>query len=136
MATIDQRTLADGRTRAVYHRDLHIHLLPPFRKFILRDKRPAHTQGRMGPRQREAGWPVEVTGILDSWMHDITQVDRHVFIVTYGCHVGSEAPVVVSGAQGIGPVQQGRVKPKLTGVHRTESTSGGKQRSPFSATEQ
>lgn len=34
--------------------------------------------------------------ILDSWMYHITQVDRHVFIVTYGCHVNSHTPLVVS----------------------------------------
>ncbi|WP_028649995.1 NUDIX domain-containing protein [Nocardiopsis sp. CNT312] len=46
--------------------------------------------------EEETGWPVRVTGILDSWMYHITQVDRHVFIVTYGCRVDSKAPVVVS----------------------------------------
>ncbi|MEU4281016.1 NUDIX domain-containing protein [Nocardiopsis dassonvillei] len=46
--------------------------------------------------EEETGWPVQVTEILDSWMYHITQVDRHVFIVTYGCHVDSQAPVVVS----------------------------------------
>ncbi|MCY9782543.1 hypothetical protein KIK06_01400 [Nocardiopsis sp. EMB25] len=29
-------------------------------------------------------------------MFHVTQVDRHVFIVTYGCHVEFHAPVVVS----------------------------------------
>lgn len=28
--------------------------------------------------------------------YHITQVDKHVFIVTYGCHADSDAPVVVS----------------------------------------
>jgi mutator protein MutT len=46
--------------------------------------------------EEETGWPVRVTEILDSWIYHITQVDRHVFIVTYGCHVDSLAPDVVS----------------------------------------
>ncbi|MFE1396456.1 NUDIX domain-containing protein [Nocardiopsis dassonvillei] len=46
--------------------------------------------------EEETGWPVTVTQILDSWMYHITQVDKHVFIVTYGCRVDSDAPVVVS----------------------------------------
>ena len=46
--------------------------------------------------EEETGWPVQVAGILDSWMYHITQVGRHVFIVTYGCRVDSQAPVVVS----------------------------------------
>ncbi|RKS10264.1 mutator protein MutT [Nocardiopsis sp. Huas11] len=46
--------------------------------------------------EEETGWPVQVAGTLDSWMYHITQVDRHVFIVTYGCRVDSQASVVVS----------------------------------------
>lgn len=46
--------------------------------------------------EEETGWPVTVTRILDSWMYHITQVGKHVFIVTYGCHVDSDAPVVAS----------------------------------------
>ncbi|GHC95378.1 NUDIX hydrolase [Nocardiopsis terrae] len=46
--------------------------------------------------EEETGWPVRVVEILDSWIYHITQVDRHVFIVTYGCRVDSHAPVVVS----------------------------------------
>ncbi|OLT24939.1 NUDIX hydrolase [Nocardiopsis sp. CNR-923] len=46
--------------------------------------------------EEETGWPVRVAEILDSWMYHITRVDRRVFIVTYGCHVDSHAPVVVS----------------------------------------
>ncbi len=46
--------------------------------------------------EEETGWPVQVVEILDSWMYHIIQVDRHVFIVIYGCHVDSQAPVVVS----------------------------------------
>ncbi|NYH54033.1 mutator protein MutT [Nocardiopsis arvandica] len=46
--------------------------------------------------EEETGWPVQVTEILDSWIYHITQADRHVFIVTYGCRVASQTPVVVS----------------------------------------
>lgn len=46
--------------------------------------------------EEETGWPVEVAAILDSWIYHVTQVDRHVFIVTYGCRVDSRTPVVVS----------------------------------------
>lgn len=46
--------------------------------------------------EEETGWPVRVAEILDSWMYHIAQTDRHVFIVTYGCHVESHAPVVIS----------------------------------------
>ncbi|WP_039831507.1 NUDIX hydrolase [Nocardiopsis valliformis] len=46
--------------------------------------------------EEETGWTVQVGEILDSWIYHITQVDRHVFIVTYGCHVSSDAQVMVS----------------------------------------
>jgi 8-oxo-dGTP pyrophosphatase MutT (NUDIX family) len=35
----------------------------------------------------ETGWIVEVGPILDSWMYYIDQVERNVFIVTYGAHL-------------------------------------------------
>jgi 8-oxo-dGTP pyrophosphatase MutT (NUDIX family) len=35
----------------------------------------------------ETGWVVETGPILDSWMYVIDQVERNVFIVTYGCHL-------------------------------------------------
>ncbi len=35
----------------------------------------------------ETGWAVEAGPILDAWTYDIAQVQRHVFIVTYGCHL-------------------------------------------------
>lgn len=37
----------------------------------------------------ETGWAVETGPILDSWMYYIDQVERNVFIVTYGCHLTS-----------------------------------------------
>jgi 8-oxo-dGTP pyrophosphatase MutT (NUDIX family) len=33
----------------------------------------------------ETGWRVRTGPILDSWLYHIDQVDRRVFIVTYGC---------------------------------------------------
>jgi 8-oxo-dGTP pyrophosphatase MutT (NUDIX family) len=35
----------------------------------------------------ETGWVVETGPILDAWMYYIDQVERNVFIVTYGCHL-------------------------------------------------
>jgi 8-oxo-dGTP pyrophosphatase MutT (NUDIX family) len=35
----------------------------------------------------ETGWVVQTGPILDSWMYYIDQVERNVFIVTYGCHL-------------------------------------------------
>ena len=46
--------------------------------------------------EEEAGWPVTVAAILDAWLYYIPQADRHVFIVTYGCHAASDTPVVLS----------------------------------------
>jgi 8-oxo-dGTP pyrophosphatase MutT (NUDIX family) len=37
----------------------------------------------------ETGWVVETGPILDSWLYYIDQVERHVFIVTYGCHLAA-----------------------------------------------
>jgi 8-oxo-dGTP pyrophosphatase MutT (NUDIX family) len=35
----------------------------------------------------ETGWTVEAGPILDAWMYFIEQVERNVFVVTYGCHL-------------------------------------------------
>ena len=35
----------------------------------------------------ETGWVVTTGPILDSWMYYIDQVERNVFIVTYGCNL-------------------------------------------------
>ena len=35
----------------------------------------------------ETGWRVQTGPILDSWMYYIDQVERNVFIVTYGCYL-------------------------------------------------
>jgi 8-oxo-dGTP pyrophosphatase MutT (NUDIX family) len=43
----------------------------------------------------EAGWQVTVGPILDCWQYHIGD-GEDVLIVTYGCHVGSDGPPVVS----------------------------------------
>ena len=43
----------------------------------------------------ETGWQVTVGPILDCWQYHI-DVGQDVVIVTYGCHVASEGPPVVS----------------------------------------
>jgi 8-oxo-dGTP pyrophosphatase MutT (NUDIX family) len=45
----------------------------------------------------ETGWVVTTGPILDSWMYYIDQVERHVFIVTYGCQL-------VDGQDDVDPV--------------------------------
>jgi 8-oxo-dGTP pyrophosphatase MutT (NUDIX family) len=42
----------------------------------------------------ETGWQVSTGPLLDVWMYDIVQAERHVFIVTYGCHLpaGADTP--------------------------------------------
>jgi ADP-ribose pyrophosphatase YjhB (NUDIX family) len=35
----------------------------------------------------ETGWKVVTGPLLDVWMYDIVQAERHVFIVTYGAHL-------------------------------------------------
>ena len=44
----------------------------------------------------ETQWKVTTGPILDTWMYYINLVERHVFIVTYGCYPQSEAPPVLS----------------------------------------
>lgn len=44
----------------------------------------------------ETQWKVETGPILDSWMYYINAVERHVFIVTYGCHSTGDTPPVIS----------------------------------------
>jgi 8-oxo-dGTP pyrophosphatase MutT (NUDIX family) len=61
----------------------------------------------------ETGWVVETGQILDSWMYYIDQVDRNVFIVTYGCHltVGQDDvdPVLSHEHKQIGLFTEGEV---------------------------
>ena len=45
----------------------------------------------------ETTWKVIIGPLLDVWMYDIVQAERHVFIVTYGCHLptsGTPDPVL------------------------------------------
>lgn len=44
----------------------------------------------------ETGWKVVTGPILDSWMYYIDQVERRVFIVTYGCYADSDGEPVLS----------------------------------------
>ncbi|MFJ4651139.1 NUDIX domain-containing protein [Nocardia sp. NPDC088792] len=44
----------------------------------------------------ETQWPVTTGPILDSWMYYINQVERNVFIVTYGCYPDTDAEPVLS----------------------------------------
>jgi 8-oxo-dGTP pyrophosphatase MutT (NUDIX family) len=39
----------------------------------------------------ETGWKVITGPLLDVWMYDIVQAERHVFIVTYGCRLAAAA---------------------------------------------
>ncbi|GAB2751804.1 NUDIX hydrolase [Kitasatospora kifunensis] len=53
--------------------------------------------------REESGWEVEAGPLLDVWMYQPIP-DRHVFIVTYGCHrLGADrAPVVSAEHKAIG----------------------------------
>ncbi len=44
----------------------------------------------------ETQWKVATGPILDTWMYYINAVERHVFIVTYGCHPQSDINPVLS----------------------------------------
>jgi 8-oxo-dGTP pyrophosphatase MutT (NUDIX family) len=44
----------------------------------------------------EARWKVTVGPVLDTWMYHIEAADKHVFIVTYGCLLHSDAEPVMS----------------------------------------
>jgi ADP-ribose pyrophosphatase YjhB (NUDIX family) len=37
--------------------------------------------------EEETSWKVVTGPLLDVWMYDIVQAERHVFIVTYGCYL-------------------------------------------------
>jgi ADP-ribose pyrophosphatase YjhB (NUDIX family) len=51
----------------------------------------------------ETQWRVETGSILDTWMYHIDVVDKHVFVVTYGCHpVGTTRPVLSPEHQEVG----------------------------------
>src|SRR4051812_33111221 len=42
----------------------------------------------------EIGWTVTAGPLLDAWLYPV--LDRHVFVVTYGCHLVSAGPPVLS----------------------------------------
>jgi ADP-ribose pyrophosphatase YjhB (NUDIX family) len=44
----------------------------------------------------ETRWKVRTGPVLDTWMYHIDVVDRHVFIVTYGCFPASDVEPVLS----------------------------------------
>jgi mutator protein MutT len=44
----------------------------------------------------ETGWKVAAGPVLDTWMYYIDAVERHVFIVTYGCRPESDIDPVLS----------------------------------------
>jgi 8-oxo-dGTP pyrophosphatase MutT (NUDIX family) len=44
----------------------------------------------------ETQWPVTPGPILDSWIRYINEVEKHVFIVTYGCYPDTDAEPVLS----------------------------------------
>jgi mutator protein MutT len=39
----------------------------------------------------ETGWVVRAGPLLDAWLYHVATVDRHVFVVTYGCVPGAAA---------------------------------------------
>jgi 8-oxo-dGTP pyrophosphatase MutT (NUDIX family) len=45
----------------------------------------------------ETGWAVTTGPILDSWLYYIEPAAKHIFIVTYGCHL-------IAGQEGAEPV--------------------------------
>ena len=61
----------------------------------------------------ETGWQVSTGPLLDVWMYDIVQAERHVLIVTYGCHLpagaGTPDPVLSSEHQQVGEFTQAEV---------------------------
>jgi 8-oxo-dGTP pyrophosphatase MutT (NUDIX family) len=44
----------------------------------------------------ETNWKITTGPILDSWMYYINTVERHVFIVTYGCYLDVDIDPVLS----------------------------------------
>jgi 8-oxo-dGTP pyrophosphatase MutT (NUDIX family) len=44
----------------------------------------------------ETRWTVRAGPIIDSWMYRIDVVEKHVFVVTYGCHPETDADPVLS----------------------------------------
>ncbi len=62
----------------------------------------------------ETQWKVATGPILDTWMYYIDEVERHVFIVTYGCYPVSDiAPVLSHEHKEIGLF----ARPEVDGLH-------------------
>lgn len=58
----------------------------------------------------ETQWKVEVGPILDTWMYYIKIVEKHVFIVTYGCYlIGNTQPVLSREHKEIGLFDESEV---------------------------
>jgi 8-oxo-dGTP pyrophosphatase MutT (NUDIX family) len=61
----------------------------------------------------ETGWQVSAGPLLDVWMYDIVRAERHVFIVTYGCHLpaggGTPDPVLSCEHQQVGEFTEAEV---------------------------
>ncbi len=58
----------------------------------------------------ETQWKVETGPILDTWMYYINVAEKHVFIVTYGCHsIGNTQPVLSHEHKEIGLFSEGEV---------------------------
>ena len=59
----------------------------------------------------ETAWQVVTGPLPDVWMYDIVQAERHVFIVTYGCHLpaGTPDPVLSSEHKQVGEFTESEV---------------------------
>ena len=61
----------------------------------------------------ETTWTVVTGPLLDVWMYDIVQAERHVFIVTYGCYLpaaaGTPDPVLSFEHQQVGEFTESEV---------------------------
>ena len=58
----------------------------------------------------ETQWKVETGLILDTWMYYINVVEKHVFIVTYGCYpIGNNQPVLSHEHKEIGLFDESEV---------------------------
>jgi 8-oxo-dGTP pyrophosphatase MutT (NUDIX family) len=44
----------------------------------------------------ETQWEVRAGPVLDAWVYYVDVADKHVFVVTYGCHAEADPPPVLS----------------------------------------
>jgi 8-oxo-dGTP pyrophosphatase MutT (NUDIX family) len=62
----------------------------------------------------ETRWRVEAGQLLDTWLYHIGAADKHVFVVTYGCHpIGTGRPVLSTEHKEVGLFGRAEV-PALT----------------------